>query len=398
MSTLRQTLEVTAINLRNIPHRIGSSLVICMAIAGVVAVLTTVLAMASGLRIAYSGTARPDRVVVLASGARTEAISMLSRDDIALIETGPGIRRTAAGKPAVSPELLLPVALPRAGETGKAKAGKGTVTVRGVTPLAADVRPEVQLTAGRMFATGVREIIVGSSAHNQFAHLDIGDTARFYNGDWKVVGLFTSDGDVHESEVMADAATLMSAARRTAFNAATVALEAPSAFDAFKQALLRDPVLKIDVQRETEYRGRQSEQAGRVVEIVATTIGAIMAIGAVCGALNAMYSAVSARAVEIATLRAIGFGATPVVVSVLIESQLLALIGGVAGGAIAWLLFNGGAFATGDAFGQIAGHLHIGTSLIAAGMAWAVVIGLLGGLFPAIHAARMSVVDALRAV
>jgi len=294
--------------------------------------------------------------------------------------------------------LLLPVALPRAGETGKAKAGKGTVTVRGVTPLAADVRPEVQLTAGRMFATGVREIIVGSSAHNQFAHLDIGDTARFYNGDWKVVGLFTSDGDVHESEVMADAATLMSAARRTAFNAAMVALEAPSAFDAFKQALLRDPVLKIDVQRETEYRGRQSEQAGRVVEIVATTIGAIMAIGAVCGALNAMYSAVSARAVEIATLRAIGFGATPVVVSVLIESQLLALIGGVAGGAIAWLLFNGGAFATGDAFGQIAGHLHIGTSLIAAGMAWAVVIGLLGGLFPAIHAARMSVVDALRAV
>jgi putative ABC transport system permease protein len=249
-----------------------------------------------------------------------------------------------------------------------------------------------------MFATGVREIVVGKSAQAQFANLDVGDAARFYNGDWKVVGLFASGGDSHESEVLTDATTLMSAANRTAFSAATISLDTPSAFDPFKTALLHDPMLKVDVQRELDYYGEQSKQAGGVVEIVATTVGVIMAIGALFGALNTMYSAVSIRTAEIATLRAIGFGATPVVVSVLVEAQLLALIGGAAGGAIAWILFNGNAFTTGGFFGQVAGHMHVGAPLIAGGMVWAATIGLLGGLFPAIHAARMSVTDALRVV
>ena len=393
MSSLRQTFEITAINLRSLPQRIGSSAVICIGIAGVVAVLITVLAMATGLRSAYTSAAHEDRAIVLSSGAHSEAISFLSREDIAAIESAPGVVRTARRNPAVSAEILLQVNMPR-----RDVAGNGTETVRGLTAVAADVRPEIHLTAGRTFTPGVREIIVGKAAHDQFAHLDVGESARFYNGDWLVVGLFESGGDFHESEVLTDADALMSAAHRTAFSAATVTLESPLAFDAFEHALLHNPALKAEVQRETDFYSQRSEDAGKLVEIVATTVAAIMAVGALFGALNVMYSTVATRAAEIATMRAIGFGAAPVVAAVLIEAQLLALFGGALGAAIAWLLFNGQAFNTGGTFGQIAGHLHVSASLIAAGMAWAAVIGFLGGLFPAIYSARMSVADALRVI
>jgi putative ABC transport system permease protein len=388
---MRQTLAVTAINLQSIPHRIGASLVICIGIAGVVAVLVTVLAMATGLRTTWTNTAREDRAIVLSSGTRTEAISFVSRESVWVIESAPGVRDTADGRPAVSPELLLPVNLTRTSD-GK----KATLIVRGLTRVAADVRPEIHLTSGRMYATGLREIIVGKAAFDQFAHLDVGDTARFYNGDWTIVGLFESRGDTHESQVLTDADTLMSAARRTAFSAVTVTLVSASAFDAFKDALLHDPRLKVDVERETEFYGRQAKQAGDITSIVATTIAAIMAVGALFGALNTMYSAVSARAVEIATLRALGFSATPVVISVLVEAQLLALVGGIAGGAIAWLLFNDSAFTTGGLTGQVEGRLHVDATLIAGGLVWAMAIGFLAGLFPALRATRMPVAEALR--
>ena len=293
----------------------------------------------------------------------------------------------------MSPELLLSVNLPR-----KSDGNLSALSIRGLTPDFANVRPEIKITDGRMFATGVHEIIVGKSAHDQFAHLDIGDTAHFHNGEWKVVGHFTSNGDVHESEAIGDATTLMSAAQRTVFSAVTVALDSKAAFEPFKEALKHDPTLKVDVQRETEYYEGQSKNVAALLEIVATTVGGIMAVGALFGALNTMYSAVSTRTVEIATLRAIGFGALPVVVSVMVEAQVLAFIGAVAGGAIAWVLFNGNAFSTGGALGQVAVRLHVGLPLIVAGMTWAAVVGLFGGLFPAIRAARASVVDSLRVV
>ena len=393
MGTLRQIVEISAINLRSVRARLGAALVVCSGIAGVVAVLVTVLAMAAGLRTAYASAARDDRAIVLSLGSHAEAASALSREDVAAIESGPGLLSIQDGARAVSAELLLPVGVPRKGEPGD-----GTVTVRGLTPIAVAVRPEIRLVAGRMFGSGVREVIVGNSAHDQFDRLDIGDTVRFYNGDWRVVGLFASRGDAHESELLADADTLMSAARRTGFNAATVVLAEPAAFTAFAQTLLRDPRLKVEVLPEAEYYGRRSEQAGALVEIVATTVAAIMAVGALLGALNVMYTTVGSRHVEIATMRAIGFGATPVVVSVLIEALAFAVVGAAIGATVAWSFFDGGAFTTGGLFGQVAGHLRIGASQIAEGAAWAVVIGLLGGLFPAIHAARRSVSDALRAV
>ena len=391
MSALRQAAAITAINLRSIPQRLGTSLVICVGIAGVVAVLTTVLAMATGLKSTLASAARDDRAMVLRSGSLSEALSTVTRDDLIAIEAAPGIRRTGDGKLAVSPEALLSVNLPRASD-GQA----GAVSVRGIMPIAIAVRPEIVVTEGRMFTRGLHEIVVGKSAHDQFAHLNVGDVASFYNGDWTVVGRFESHGDVHESEVLTDAETLMSAAQRTVFSAATVTLDSPESFDAFKQALLHDPTLKVDVQRETDYYTSQSKQVSALLEIVANTVGAIMAIGALFGALNTMYSAVSARGVEIATLRALGFGATPVVISVLIEALALALIGAAGGAAIAWLLFNGNAFSTGGALGQVAVRLHVGVPLIATGIVWAATIGLVGGLFPAIRAARLSVSDALR--
>ena len=391
MSALRQTLAITAIGLRTIPDRLGQSLVICIGIAGVVAVLITVLAMGGGLRTAQANAARADRAIVLAAGARAESVSFLSRDAVAALESAPGVRRTSDGKPALSAELVLPVSVPR-----KANGQNGSVTVRGLTPPTANVRPDIELIAGRMFATGVREIVVGRAANAQFASLGVGDSAHFYNADWTVVGLFASGGDVHESELLADVNTLMSAARRGGYNAVTVGLETPAAYEAFADALHNDRRLKVDVERETDYYGRRSQQAGAVMDIVATTIAAIMAIGALLGALNTMYSAISARGVEIATLRAIGFGATPVVVSVLAEAQLLALLGGALGAAAAWLLFNGHSFTTGTVTGQTTGYLRVDTPLIVEGIVWAVSIGLLGGLFPALHAARTSVADALR--
>ena len=220
MNGMRQTAAITAINLQSIPQRIGTSLVICVGIAGVVAVLTTVLAMATGLKSTLANAARADRAIVLGNGSQAEALSSVSRDNLAAIEAAPGINRGADGKLAVSPEVLLSVNLPR-----KSDGNLSALSIRGLTTDFANVRPEIQITEGRMFATGVHEIIVGKSAHDQFAHLDIGDTANFHNGEWKVVGRFTSNGDVHESEALGDATTLMSAAQRTVFSAVTVTLD-----------------------------------------------------------------------------------------------------------------------------------------------------------------------------
>jgi putative ABC transport system permease protein len=393
MSAFRQAAAITAINLRSIPQRLGTSLVICVGTAGVVAVLIAVLAMATGLKSTVASAGRDDRAIVLRGGALAEALSTITRDDLIAIEAAPGIGRAAEGKLAISPEALLSVNLPRASD-GHASA----VSIRGLTSAATAVRPEITLTEGRLFAPGLHEIVVGKSAHDQFAHLNVGDVAKFYNGDWTVVGRFESRGDVHESEVLTDAETLMSAANRTVFSGVTVRLESPQSFDAFKQALLHDPTLKVDVQRETDYYEGQSKGISTLLGIVANTVGAIMAIGALFGALNTMYSAVSARTVEIATLRAVGFGSWPVVASVLVEAQALALAGAFVGGTIAWLMFNGSTFSTGGALGQVALRLHVGASLIAVGVVWAAVIGLIGGLFPAIRAARTSVADALRVV
>ncbi|NKF24075.1 ABC transporter permease [Solimonas marina] len=390
---LKQTLAVTAMNLKAIPQRLGTSSVIVIGIAGVVAVLVSVLAMAAGFHQTVANSGRDDRALVLRGGSQAEINSVIPRDSVQTILDAPGVRKTAQGKPIGCGEVVTIVNLPRIKDDNDSN-----VTLRGSCEQLQTLRPEIRLVQGRMFKPAVRELIAGAGAAQQFKGLTLGGQLHFRDSDWTVVGIFTSNGDAHESDLMADVDTVQSAFRRTGFQSVTALLESPARFDAFKDALTTNPTLTVDVRREREYYADQSKQLTKLLNFVAYFVGGIMAIGAMFGALNTMYSAVSARSREIATLRALGFGSTPVVLSVFAESLLLALAGAAIGAALAWLFFNGNAVSTlGRNFSQVVFRLTVTPELMLAGVWLGLFIGLLGGLFPALRAARLPIVDALRA-
>ena len=390
---MRQILEITLMNLRSLRYRVASSLVVCVGIGGVVAVLVSVLAMATGLSDTLNSSGKDDRAIVLRDGALTESLSSVSREATLAIETAPAIAVDADGARLISPEVVVNVNVPRI-DTGIRRA----IPVRGLTGMWRAVRPEIDLLEGRYFETGLHEVVVGKMAHQQFRGLDVGDTVSFHGADWSVVGVFASNGDAHETELLTDAATLMSASNRTVFSAVTVVLADADRLGEFEEALEANPQLKVDVRRESEYYEGQSEFISQLLFLVAYVVGSIMALGALFGALNTMYTAVSARTVEIATLRAVGFGASSVVVSVLIEALALALIGALAGASIAWGLFNGDAMSMGGGIAQVALQLSVGPELFVVGIVWACAIGFIGGLFPAVMAARLPVAEGLRVV
>lgn len=396
MTLFKQIRAVTMMGLRSLPQRLGTSLVIVVGIAGVVAVLVSVLAMSSGMIKTMESSGRDDRAIVLRNGSAAESGSALTRDAARLVEDAPGIKRDANGEPLTSAESIRLMNLYK-----KVDGAEVNVTLRGVGPRVLALRPEIKIIAGRMFKPAVNEVIVGKAANAQFKGLGIGDQVRTRGATWTVVGLFSSEGDAHESSLLTDAETLMAADRRGGFQSVTVMLESAAAFQAFKDALSANPALAVDVTQERAYYRKQSETISKVIYVVAYVIGGIMAVGAIFSALNTMYSAVSARLREIATLRALGFGATAMVMSVLAEALLLALIGGAIGAALAWLFFSGYTVST-SAGGAAAGHLifelSVNSTLIGIGIAWACAIGLLGGLFPAVRAARLPVATALRAV
>lgn len=392
-SVMNQVVAVTGNNLRSIPQRLGISAVVVIGIAVTVAVLVSVLAMAAGFGRTVAHTGRADRAIVLRGGSQAELESTISRENVLTIADAPGIRKAADGKPIASGEAVAIVSLEQ-----KNTGTKANVTLRGVGPKAFEMRPEIKLVAGRMFQPAVRELIVGEAAVAQFKGLDLGGHIVFREGEWTVVGLFNSDGDSHESEMIGDAETVLSAYRRNLFQDVVVLLDSAQSFDAFKDALTTNPTLSVEVKRETEYYAEQSKQLSRLLFFVAYVVGGIMAVGAVFGALNTMYSAVSSRALEIATLRAIGFGALPVVVSVFVEAVLLAIIGGTVGALAAWIFFNGNTVNTlGANFTQVVFRLTVTPQLAVSGIIWASVIGAVGGLFPAIRAARLPIAAALRA-
>jgi putative ABC transport system permease protein len=303
------------------------------------------------------------------------------------------LKKDADGKAVLSNETVTVVNMPKI-DTGT----DANVTLRGVGLKMTEVRPELHIESGRMFHPAVRELIAGSGAAKQFRGLTVGSVLHLRNADWTVVGVFSSNGDVHESELLADVDTVDSSVERTGYSSAVGLLQSADAFTAFKDALTTDPQLKVDVQREPDYYAAQSKGLSNTISVVGNTVAIIMAIGAMFGALNTMYSAVAARGVEIATLRAIGFGAVPVLLSVMVESLLLALLGGVIGACVAWFFFNGNSVSTlGAAFAQVVFHLTVTRALIITGIVWAAVIGLLGGFFPALRAARLPVAEALRA-
>jgi len=390
---LKQLIAVISMSLQTLPQRMGASSVIVIGIAGVVAVLVSVLAMGAGFKHTLADSGRDDRVIILRGGSDAELSSNLTRTDIATISNAPGLAKDADGKALLSSELVTVVNVPKM-DTGT----DANVTMRGVGLKIAEVRPELKIVSGKMFRPAVRELIAGAGAAKQFRGLTVGSVLRLRNADWTVTGIFSSSGDVHESELLADVDTVASSIERNGYSSAVGLLSSAAAFTAFKDSLTSDPQLKVDVQREREYYAKQSAGLTKTINIVGTTVAVIMAIGAMFGALNTMYSAVAARGLEIATLRAIGFGAFPVLFGVIIESLLLSLLGGAIGAALAWSFFNGHTVSTlGAAFAQVVFQLTVTRALIITGIIWACIIGLLGGFFPALRAARLPVAEALRA-
>jgi len=271
------------------------------------------------------------------------------------------------------------------------------VQFRGVNPSAWALRPQMKIVEGRKFTPGLRELVAGRGAARQFQGLEVGQQLKLANQMWNVVGVFES-GDSHESELWADADVLGPAYNRQAFQSVTVKLDGKNGFKQLKGALAADPRLKLDVSTTKDYYAKQSENLTKFLKVLGSIIGTIMGIGAVFGALNSMYAAVAGRSREIATMRAIGFRGVPVVVAVMLETMLLAFVGGLLGAAIAWLVFNGHTVSTlGNNFSQVVFQFRVTPDLLWTGLKWALGIGLVGGLFPALRAARLPVTEALRA-
>jgi len=388
----RQAWSVTLVAILTIPQRLGSSLVVVVGIAGVVGVLVAVLAMGAGFASTLRQTGRDDAVIVMRAGAQSEINSVLDHDSAQLISQLPQVMRNAQGLPIASPELVVITSLPK-----KSTGLDANVELRGVSERAWELRPALRIVAGRKFQPGLRELIAGKGARSQFANVDIGSSINLNGQSWTVVGEFQSD-DAYDSEIWGDADIVGPAYRRgSSTTSVTALLTDAAAFDAFKAALASDPRLKVEARTTRTYYSEQSARLATFIDILGITIGAIMAIGAVFGALNTMYAAVAARTREIATLRAIGFRGVPVIVSVLLETMLLGLLGGLIGAGLAWLLFDHYTVSKlGSNFSQVVFAFEVSPALLLTGLKWALVIGFVGGLFPALRAARMPVTSGLR--
>jgi putative ABC transport system permease protein len=393
MRFLTQTVALVGFNMRTLPMRLGSAAAAVFGIAGVVAVLVGVLSIGQGFRRTMTLAGSPDTVFVLRTGADSEMASILSRDEARIIAEAPGVARKN-GKALVSPELFVIVNLPK-----RSTGTDANVPMRGIEQTAFDVRDELKIVEGRKFQPGRNEVIVGRAAQLEFSGLDLGSDLVFGQNRWKVVGIFEADGSISESEIWADAAVLAPAYHRgSSYQNAVVRLASPGNFNTFKDALTSDPRVSLKIVRETEYYAEQSQTLVRIVNFLAGIITTLMGLGAVFGALNTMYTAVAARSREIATLEAIGYGGAPIIVSVLIESIVLSVIGGAVGAVGAWLAFDGFRAATlnWQTFSQVAFSFDVNGPLLVRGIVSAVVIGVIGGLFPAIRAARLPVAVALR--
>ncbi len=388
----RLALAASQIGIASLPQRWGASAVIVVGIAGVVGVLVAMLAMGEGFKSTLNRTGNDETAIALRGGSQAEVNSVITRDQVPLISTLAGIARGSDGRPLASPELSQVVNL-----VTKADGTDANAQMRGVGPNAWELRPQIRIVEGRKFNPGMRELVVGEGAKKQYVGLDVGKQVELGNQMWTVVGTFAS-GDSHDSELWADSEVVANTYRLTAFQSVTMKLDGKDGFDKLKAAMAADLRLKLDVDTTRHYYSKQSEDLTRFIEILGIVVGTIMGVGAVFGALNTMYAAVAGRAREVATMRAIGFRGLPVVVAVMLETMLLALLGGLLGGAFAWLVFNGYSVSTlGSNFSQVMFQFRVSPELLWNGLKWALGIGLVGGLFPALRAARVPVTEALRA-
>lgn len=392
---LRQLLATVAMNLRNMPSRAAASLVAAVGIGGVVAVLVGVLSMSEGFRTVLQYSGRDDVAVVLRGGASDEMSSGLSLDQVRVIADAPGIRRDAVGA-IVSAELYVVVDVPL-----RSTGTSANVPLRGAGARAGPLRSGFHLVSGRMFRPGTFEVIVGQNAARQFGGLAVGSRLRWGTADWDIVGIFADQGSVSQGELWTDATILQGAYNRgTSYQSVRVQLASAGAIADLRRALASDPRLAVRVFTEREYYVLQSRIMTALIDSVGTVIAILMGLGAVFGAVNTMYSAVAARTREIATLRALGFGAVPIVASVLAEALVLGVAGGLAGCVAAWFAFNGLQASTMNwaSFSQITFAFEVTPRLLWLGLVYSLLLALAGALLPAWRAARLPIVAGLRAL
>jgi len=384
---LKQILEVTWMNLLNLNARRGASLVIVVGMAGVVAVLVGLLAMSAGFTAALKSSGRPDRAIILREGSTQEIDGGISAEAQQIVSQLEGIARASG-------EVYIGLDLPSRA-TGK----PATAVGRGVAMAAFDVRPEIAIVAGRRMNPGHNEMIAGTAAVQQYTGLEIGDEVELRGSTWMVVGHFEGGGAAYASEIWMDLSLTQATFRRAGtVSSIRVQLEHPGAAADVRDRLRADPRLELDLTTEFDFYATQSRTRAELIESFAYLVATIMAMGSIVAALNTMYSAVSTRTIEIATLRALGFGGLPIVVSVITEALLLAFAGSVLGGALVYVLFDGYAASTlnAEAYSQVAFEFAVTPDLLLLGVSWALILSLIGGLFPAIRAARLPIVAALR--
>ena len=383
---LRQIWIVSALSFKSLKSRFWQSMVIVVGLGATIGVLLSMMSMTQGMRQAYFNTGDPGRAIVVSQGADTEGQSSVSRNAASIIQSAPGVAKDKDGQPLADRQLNMGLPVLRKNGT------KGFTTLRGFGPKGAALRPEFHIVAGRMFQTGKRELIVGVGAQFMFQHMQVGDKVILPNGQWPIVGVYTT-GDILDGQLIGDTETMLTALGRSAYNSILVRLTSPDALDTFRKALTTNPALQVTVTRHSDWYKKVSDQATGLLAVLAYVVGGVMAIGALFGCLNTMYAAVSTRGREIATLRALGYGAFPVAVSVILEAVLLSVAGALIGAVIAWLLYDGKQ----SLFNNSIFHLSVSPAQFQLGVIWAIVVALLGGLLPSVRAARRPVVEALRA-
>ena len=381
-------------NVRSVSQRPVSTLLTALGIGLVVAVFVGMLALANGFIAALVKTGSPDNVLLLRRGADSELSSSIPRDAISIIASSPHIATGADGKPLFSPETYIVINIPRLGGT---EFDVANVVARGVSDKAFEVRRSIKIVEGRRFASGQSELCVGSKLKGRFNNVNVGDVLRFSNRSWNIVCRFTADGSSFESEIWGENEQFQGVFRGGAFQDVAFRLKDPGAFEDVKRAFLADQRIQIDAHRESEFYATQSETLGKVLRFLAIMITSIMSVGAVFGAVNTMYAAVSSRTPEIAVLLTLGFHPRSVLASFLAESAVIAFIGGVIGCLLA-LPINGVVTSTTNfaSFSEIAFAFRVTPLLLVEGLVFSVVMGVVGGFFPAWRASRMPVIQALR--
>lgn len=389
MNPFTQVWTTTKLALEALPQRLGPALVTVLGVAVVVAVMVSILAIGSGVRHFIDITDQPERAVVLSANSPSEFAGSFDAGQVAIIESAPGVRHLPNGRPMVQPQAAAPILLAR-----KADGVPGYLFLRGTGPMIVQMgKGTVRTVAGRIYRTGLRELVVGRGAQEMFRGLDIGDQVMLHGAPWKVVGVYTTGGGIDEDAASGDVDMVRADIHSPTYQSVAVMLNSGADFPRFRDALMSNPQLNVQVKRLTDYYRGQMGQLLTLFDFVGYFVGGLMAIGAICGAVTTLYAAVDARAREIATLRAIGFSGAAVVVSVMLEALVLAIPGALIGLAIAFLAFNGHTVTTGGVI--FASTVTWQIALV--GATTAIAIGLVGGLFPAVRAARRPVAEALRA-